>query len=85
MDEYQLYAEVPLGNRLIIGEPDKCSICGKDFKYRFPRWRFVDTPDGLWEVKMKTEHPACLTLIRKIDRLKDEILDLEFQLFTKRN
>ena len=85
MGEYQLYAEFPLRDRLIIGETNKCSICNKDFKYRFPRWRFTDTPEGLWEVKMKTEHPACLSIVRKIDKLKDEILDLEFELFRKKN
>jgi hypothetical protein len=78
-DEY-----TPLAERLIIGETDKCSICGKDFKYRFPRWRFSDTPDGLLEVIMRTEHPACLSLVRRMEMLKREITDLEFELFRKR-
>lgn len=70
--------------RLVIGEADKCGICGKDWKYRFQRWRFLDTPEGLTEIKMKTEHPACLSLVRKIERLKTEIDDLEFELFSKK-
>jgi len=79
MDEYDK------AERIIICGQNECSICGKEFKYRFPRWRFLDTPEGLYEVKFKTEHPACLSLLRKIERLKNEILDLEFDLFRKKN
>lgn len=69
--------------KLIIGEADKCGICGKDFKYRFQRWVFPNTPEGLTEIKIKTEHPACLSILRKIHRLKNEINDLEISLFCK--
>jgi hypothetical protein len=85
MDEYQLYNEVPLADRLIIGETNKCSICGKDFKYRFLRWRFLNTPEGLYEIKMKTEHPECLSLVRKIEKLKSEVVELEYELFRKKD
>ena len=71
--------------RIIICGENECSICGKEFKYSFPRWRFPETPEGLYEVRMKTEHPACISLVRKIERLKCEILDLEFELFRKKN
>lgn len=71
-------------DRIVIGEANKCTICNKDFKYSFPRWRFPETPEGLYEVRMKTEHPACLALVRKMDRLKDEMLNLEFELFRKK-
>jgi hypothetical protein len=70
--------------KIVIGDTDKCSICGKDFKYRFLKWRFPETPEGLWEIKMKTEHPECVSKVRKINRLKNEILDLEFELFRKK-
>jgi len=83
MEQYRLYEEMLLGDRLIIGETDKCTICNKDFKYTFTKWRFPETPEGLYEVKMKTEHLACRSLVRKIDKLKDEILNLEFELFRK--
>jgi len=76
MDEY---------DRIIICGENECSICGKEFKYRFPRWRFPETPEGLYEVKFKTEHPACNMLLKKIERLKIEILNLEFELFRKKN
>ena len=76
MDEY---------DRIIICGENECSICGKPFKYSFPRWRFLDTPEGLYEVKFKTEHPACNMLLKKIERLKNEILNLEFELFRKKN
>ena len=84
MEQYRMYAEMPQGDRLVIGETNKCTVCNKDFKYSFTRWRFPETPEGLYEVRMKTEHPACLALVRKIDRLKDEILNLEFELFRKK-
>jgi hypothetical protein len=84
MEQYRLYDEMLLGDRLIIGETNKCTICNKDFKYTFTRWRFPETPEGLYEVKMKTEHPACLALVKKMDRLKDEIINLEFELFRKK-
>lgn len=81
MEQYRMYDEMP---RIVIGETNKCTVCNKDFKYSFTRWRFPETPEGLYEVRMKTEHPACLALVRKIDRLKDEILNLEFELFRKK-
>lgn len=78
-------------DRIVICKTNECTICGKEYKYSFPRWRFPETPEGLYEVKMKTEHPACLALTRKIEKLKNEIdklqgevLDTEFELFKKK-
>ena len=44
---------------------------GKDFKYTKQRWIFEDTPQGLCEIKMRTEHLGCLSIVRKIDKLKN--------------
>jgi len=78
-------------DRIVICKTNECTICGKEFKYRFLKWRFLETPDGLWDIQFKTEHPACLALTRKIEKLKNEIdklqgevLDTEFELFKKK-
>lgn len=84
--EFQIYEEFKTPHRgLTIGDTNMCAICNKPYKYQFQKWKFLGTPEGLIEIRMKCEHPSCRNLIRKIDRLKDEILDLEFELFRKKN
>jgi hypothetical protein len=78
-------------DRIKICGINECTICGKEFKYRFLKWRFPETPDGLWDIQFKTEHPNCLAIKRRIDKLNSDIdkllyerIDLEFTLFSKK-
>jgi len=67
--------------KIQIGETDSCPICHKFFKYRFTKWRLWDTPEGLWEVKMKFTHPECSNLMNRRDKLINELETVETELF----
>jgi hypothetical protein len=63
-----------------------CSVCGKPFKhYKY----YVCENGGMLKSEIKsvvfrTSHAGCNSLVEKIKKLKDELLDLEFKLFCKR-
>jgi hypothetical protein len=85
MDEYYKT------DRISICSANECTVCGKEFKYRFLKWRFPETPEGLWDMEFKTAHPVCLSLKRRIDQININIdkllyekIDLEFELFRKK-
>jgi hypothetical protein len=63
-----------------IGDTNKCTVCGKDFVYRFTKWADATTPEGFWEVKFKTFHPPCGLLMDKINRIKREKAALDKEL-----
>jgi hypothetical protein len=71
--------------RIKIHGENECTICGGYYKYQKPKWHFTGTtPKGLWEVWIKTAHPKCQSLKNKLERLKTEVLDCEFELFCKK-
>lgn len=63
-----------------------CSVCGKPFKH----YKYYVCENGamikneLKSVEFRTAHAGCCSLMDKIKKLKDELLDLEFKLFCKR-
>jgi hypothetical protein len=68
-------------DRIRIGKENECSICGCYYKYDKG---FKPLGENLYEMRILTEHPSCSRLIKKIEKLKSEILDCEFELFCKR-
>jgi hypothetical protein len=69
--------------KLIIRETNQCSICGKEFKYKLKNWKFSESSD-LFEIKIKTEHPSCLSLLKRLEKLKIKVMESEYELFRKR-
>ena len=67
--------------KIVIGETNTCCICGQYYKHSYPRRHTLELPEGLYEVKIRTEHPSCLSKIRRIEKLKRELLDLEFSIY----
>ena len=67
--------------KIVIGETDTCTVCNKYYKHSYPRRHTLELPEGLYEVKIRTEHPSCLSKIRRIEKLKRELLDLEFSIY----
>jgi hypothetical protein len=63
-----------------------CSVCGKPFKH----YKYYVCENGgmmkneLKSVEFRTSHAGCNSLVEKIKKLKEELLDLEFKLFCKR-
>lgn len=62
----------------IDDNPNKCSICGKDFK---PKTVRIVGDNELEEVKIITTHKKCEKLKKKIEKLKTDLLNCEFELF----
>ena len=67
----------------ILGE-NQCVICGKEFIYRKQQYKDYRSKHDLWEVLMKVEHSECVSLKKKIDRLKKELFECEYELLCKR-
>jgi hypothetical protein len=75
-----------IANGEIIAIDDKndvCSICGGDFKHSKRYTMTKDTPKGLKEVVFKTAHNGCLKIMARIQQKRQEICDLEFQIYLK--
>jgi hypothetical protein len=64
-----------------IGKENECSVCGCYYKYDKG---FKPLGENLYEMRILTEHPSCSRIVKKIEKLKSEILDCEFELFCKR-
>ena len=70
---------------ITIGRSNECAICGCEFKYKKININYAGkTPEGLYEVVMKTEHPRCKQIKTRMEKAQKEILDCEFELFCKR-
>lgn len=59
-----------------------CSVCGTPYPHRKV---FSFKVDGLKEVEFITAHAGCRSLVDKIKKLKEELLELEFKLYCKKN
>ena len=57
---------------------DKCIICGKKFIHRC---YYVYVDDGLHKKVFIEAHDKCKNLMNKRKKLKEKILDLEYELF----
>lgn len=57
-----------------------CIICGKDFKHRKIYLKTLEHPD-LYECKMTLSHKRCENLIKKREKLKEQMLNIEYELF----
>jgi len=60
---------------------NRCVICNNDFKHSRFWW---GTGDGLFEMREKIAHQACIKLVNDIKKKKQELVDLEFKLFEKK-
>jgi len=58
-----------------------CSVCGKPYTHRK---LFSFKVDGIKSVDFITAHAGGRSLIEKIKKLKDELLELEYKLFCKK-
>jgi hypothetical protein len=67
--------------RIKIGKENECSICGEYYKYN-KGLRHLE--ENLYEIRILTEHPSCTRLVKKLEKLKSEVVDCEFELFCKR-
>jgi hypothetical protein len=81
LDEAYPKEEYP---RISIKNTNECVVCGAEYKYRRLYWRDADTPDGLYEVKLRNSHLKCSNILEKMQKLKTELVDLEFELFCKK-
>ena len=63
-----------------------CNVCGKKFKH----YKYFYCENGamlktdIKNVEFVTAHAGCRSLVDKIKKLKDELLDLEFKLYCKK-
>jgi hypothetical protein len=64
-----------------IHNENECGICGNYYKYD---WGFKPLDNGLYEARVLTEHPRCRQLKNRLEKLKREVLDCEFELFCKK-
>jgi hypothetical protein len=64
--------------KIRIGKSNECSICGKYYKYD---WGFRPLDHGLFEARVLTEHPKCRIIRKKIDKMREELTELEYRLF----
>jgi len=74
-------------NNIIIDNRDNiCSVCGKDYPHckRFVNG-FKDGDKTIKEVTLITAHAGCRSLIKKINKAKTAVLDLEYKIFELQN
>lgn len=72
--------DIDLDDNIHIDDnPNKCSICGKEFKPKTIRKIVGDYE--LEEVEIITTHKKCEKLKKKIEKLKTDLLNCEFELF----
>ena len=72
-------------DKIVIHNTNECTVCGGAIQYRKPRWHYAGkTPEGLYEVELKTDHPRCRRAYDKLIEIKNKLLDAEFDLFCVR-
>lgn len=63
--------------------PNCCYVCNKDFiNFRLLK---MNNDIGLKEVEIITAHTSCRNLIKKRQKLLDNLLEVDYNLFAKRN
>lgn len=67
----------------ISNETDVCCVCGGNFKYT-KKYTMVKDSDGLQEVIFKTAHHGCLKIMGRIKQKKQEITDLEYKIYLRK-
>jgi hypothetical protein len=83
---YDLDPYIARGEILTIHDKtDVCSICGGDFKHSYRYTLTETTPTGLKEVVIKTAHNGCSHIFARIKQKRNELAELEFQLFCKQH
>jgi hypothetical protein len=86
MPYYNLQEELEEGRINIDPTDNICNVCGKPFKH-FKRYYLeneMTMKQGIKCVDIITAHAGCRSLLSKIQKLKDEIIELEFELYCKR-
>ena len=66
------------------GDEQRCSICGKLFKHS-KRYAMVKDYNGLKEIIFQTAHKGCLKIMKRIKEKRQEITDLEWEIYLKSN
>jgi hypothetical protein len=65
----------------IIDRPDCCFVCNKYFKhYKLTK---LNKSVGLKEVDLITSHATCRNLIKKRDKLYQDLLEVEYDIFAR--
>jgi len=65
-----------------IGNENECVVCGRTFKYMK---RYTSPIDDLpKEMELITAHAGCRNLMKKYLKTKEELLNMEFELFSKK-
>jgi hypothetical protein len=71
-----------LGDDIVIGDYiDKCSLCGKKFK---PFRHIKKDEHGIDQVEVITHDAACRNLLLKRTKLRNQLMDVDFQIYEKR-
>lgn len=60
-----------------------CWICNKEYKHFITNIKKLK--DDLPEVHIKTCHPVCKRLVRRYAELENEMLEIEWELFSRKN
>lgn len=72
------------GTNIVCDEDtDTCTICGGHFKHT-KRYVMVENNEGLKEVIFKTAHSGCLSIYARIKQKRQEITNLEWEIYMKR-
>ena len=63
-----------------------CSVCGRQYKHmkHFYLENGMMMKGGIKCVEFITAHAGCRSLVEKIKKLKEELLELEFKLYCKK-
>ena len=74
---------VVLDGGLKINDLDnsKCIVCDRRFKHY--KLLTMNKQLGIQEVELRTAHAGCFNLIKKRDKLKADLLNVEYDLFCK--
>jgi hypothetical protein len=80
---YKHYVDLEEDVIAIDDRNNRCSVCGGDFKHTKKYFMTETTPEGLKEVVFKTAHNGCLKIMARIKQKRQEIMDLEFQIYCK--
>ena len=68
---------------ILATRPDTCYICNQHFKHY--RKSHFDKKILLHEVELVTSHTACRNLIKKRDKLLQDLVEVEYDIFAKMN
>ena len=67
-------------DKITIHQEDNiCTTCGRRYTHR--RRHFLE--DNMKCVEFITAHPGCRVLVNKIKKMKEDLIELEFELFCK--